>query len=157
MSALEDRLAITDLIHRYAELVDDRAVEELATLFTDPCEFRAFDSEKGVARTREEVRVMSARLLATFTRTSHHVSNTRIVADGPGRARAVTYLLAWHEFPDDRPDGYLWGRYHDVLEKRDGQWLFRERTLRVTAEQHFPFKWLPPAPSGIGDWPGDLS
>lgn len=104
----------------------------------------AFDSARGVARTPEEVRVLVDRLTSTFTATSHHVSNTRIAFDGPDRARGVTYLHAWHRFTEERPDGILWGRYHDVFKRRDNAWLFRTRVLRVTAEQDFPFTWLAP-------------
>lgn len=149
MSTIEDRHAITDLIHRYAEVVDDRRTEDLASLFTDPCVFRVFDGESGVARTHEEVRTLSARLLGSFTRTSHHVSNIRIALHGPDQARAVTYLVAWHAFPQSRPDGILWGRYHDTLTREGGRWLFAERTLRISGEQNFPFRWLPPAPVAI--------
>ena len=42
--SLADRLALTDLVHRYAALVDDRQFEKAAALFADwlaPYDYRA--------------------------------------------------------------------------------------------------------------------
>jgi 3-phenylpropionate/cinnamic acid dioxygenase small subunit len=150
VSEIEDNMAIVDLIHRYAEAVDERRPDRVAGLFAEECEFQAFDGDRGTARSPREVEVLAQRLLSTFTRTSHHVSNTRLVFEGPDRARGLTYLLAWHAFPEDRQDGILWGRYHDIVERRGGTWLFVQRTLRVTSEQNFAFKWLPPEAGWLG-------
>lgn len=139
-----DRQAIVDLVVEYAQAIDDQDPDRVCALFDEPCLFRAFDGPKGEARSHDEIAVLVTRLLATFTATSHHVSNHQIQFTGTDTAVATTYLHAWHQFVEDRPDGLLWARYHDVLVRKDGRWLFAERTLRVTGEQDFGFRWIPP-------------
>ncbi len=44
-----------------------------------------------------------ARGLPRFAATSHHVSNIEITFDDDDTATGITYLYAWHRYPDDRP------------------------------------------------------
>lgn len=151
---LRDRAEIADVIHAYAHGVDDQRAEAVAALFAEDCEFRAFDRPKGVARGRSEVALLLHRLLATFRATSHHVSATHIWFAGTDRASATTVLYAWHRFAEERPDGHLWGRYHDELVRENGRWRFARRELRVTAHRDFEFPWIPA--SGCGRYDGDV-
>lgn len=143
MDRVEDRLAVMDVVHAYAEGVDDGDAARVAALFAPDCVFRAFAGPKGEARGIAAVASLLDRLLSTFTATSHHVSNTRIAFDGPDRATATTALHAWHRFTQERPDGLLWGCYVDTLVRVDGSWLFAERELRVAGESEFAFAWIP--------------
>lgn len=143
MDRLADRLEIVDLVHAYAEAVDDRRDGDVAALFTQDCVFRAFAGPKGEARGRDAVEVLVGRLLGTFRATSHHVSNTRLELIGPDGATGRTSLYAWHAFNDERPDGILWGRYVDRFQRVDGAWRIAERELRIAGEQDFPFAWIP--------------
>lgn len=152
---LRDRLEIADVVHAYAQGVDDQRADAVAALFAEDCEFRAFDRPKGVARGRSEVAALLGRLLATFQATSHHVSATRIAFTGSDRASATTVLYAWHRFTEERPDGHLWGRYYDDLVREEGRWRFARRELRVTAHRDFEFPWIPAA-SGCGHIDGHV-
>lgn len=147
MDRVEDRLAIVDVVNAYAEGVDVGDAEAVAALFAPDCEFRAYRGERGTARGRDAVVVLLRKLLGTFEATSHHVSNTRIAFEDEDRASAVTALHAWHRFGPDRPDGLLWGRYHDTFVRQDGRWLFAQRELRVAGDQDFAFGWIPAARS----------
>ena len=40
--------------------------------------------------------------------------------------------MAIHRYTKERPDGLLFGQYHDVVVKRDGQWKFKTRVLKTT-------------------------
>ncbi|MCL3819855.1 nuclear transport factor 2 family protein [Aeromicrobium wangtongii] len=143
MDRIEDRLAVADVVHAYAEGVDDGDCARVASLFAPDCVFRAFAGPKGEARGIAEVEKLLDRLLTTFRMTSHHVSNSRIAFDGADRAAATTALHAWHRFVEERPDGLLWGRYVDTFVRIDGSWLFAERELRIAGESEFPFAWIP--------------
>ncbi|WP_267895239.1 nuclear transport factor 2 family protein [Nocardioides terrigena] len=142
--SLEDRAAVADVITAYAAAIDDQRADAVADLFTEDCVFRVFEGSKGEARGRDGVSSLVARLLSTFAATSHHVSNIRVDLTGDDAARATTYLYAWHRFLEERPDGLLWARYEDELVRRGGRWLFTRRTLRVTGEQDFAFRWIGP-------------
>ncbi len=155
VQVLHDRLEITDVIHAYAYGVDDQRADAVADLFAEDGVFRAYDRPKGLARGRAEVAALLERLLATFRATSHHVSGTRIAFMSSDRAAATTMLYAWHRFVDERPDGHLWGRYHDELVREGARWRFARRELRVTAHRNFEFPWLP-AGSGCGHTDGDV-
>ncbi len=138
-----DRLAIQDVVHAYAEGVDDGDREAVAALFTDDCVFRAFAGPKGTAEGRAAVEVLLGRLLGTFRATSHHVSNLRLDFVGDDEATGRTSLHAWHAFVDDRPDGLLWGRYVDRFVRTPDGWRLAERELRIAGERDFPFAWIP--------------
>lgn len=143
MDRIADRLALQDLVHAYAEGVDDGRSGDVAELFTEDCTFRAFAGPKGEARGRAAVEVLVGRLLATFRATSHHVSNSRFELLDDESATGRTSLYAWHAFLDDRPDGFLWGRYVDRFRREGGRWRIAERELRIAGEQDFGFAWIP--------------
>jgi uncharacterized protein (TIGR02246 family) len=143
-AAQDDRAAVVQLITTYARAIDDKDAPRVAELFAEDCLFRVFQGPKGEARGREELSRLVHRLLATFTDTSHHVSNIQVDLTGPDTARATTYLHAWHRFVEKRPDGILWARYEDELVRQQDEWLFAQRTLRVIGEQDFALHWIGP-------------
>jgi hypothetical protein len=59
------------------------------------------------------------------------VSNIVIdwVSDNEATLRAA--VLAIHRYTKERPDGILYGQYHDVVVKQDGQWKFKKRILKT--------------------------
>lgn len=147
MDPLEDlvaRQAITDVIHAYCRGVDTLEADAVAGLFTDDC---VVDYGPGLGAPTHGS-VMLAQRLATglprFAATSHHVSNIEITlaADGSS-ATTVAYLLAWHRYPDNRPDAVLYARYHDRFVCRSGRWLIAERILRVAGQTDFDVEWHP--------------
>ena len=139
-----DRAAIADLVLAYAEAIDRADAASVGTLFTQDAVFRAYDRPQGEARGSDEIHALVAKLVGSFRATVHHVSPTRVVFAGEDHATGVTSLIAWHAFADDRPDGVLWGRYHDRFTREGGTWRFSERVLRIAHHQDFDFPWLPP-------------
>lgn len=139
-----DRAAIADLVLAYAEAIDRAEATAVGDLFTRDAVFRAYDRPQGEAHGSDEIRALVTKLVGSFRATVHHVSPTRIVFAGDGRATGSTSLIAWHGFADDRPDGVLWGRYHDRFTREGRVWRFSERVLRVSHQQDFDFPWIPP-------------
>lgn len=150
MSALsfEDSQEITDLIHEYCDAVDAYDIDRLVEVFAPDGSMCFTDHERGTVTGHDALRDQIAKVLGGFEATSHHVSNIRLTADAanPEVVHGVTYLYAWHRFLDDRPDGYLWGRYHDRFERGPNGWRIASRTLRIVGEQDFPMPWNPPDP-----------
>ena len=144
VQGLIDRQSITDVIHAYCRFVDVVDAEGVASLFTDDC---IVDYGPGLGPPTVGADVLAQRLAAglpRFAATSHHVSNIEIdIATDGASATSVTYLQAWHRYPDDRPDATLWARYHDRFVRHDDRWLIAERTLRVAGQQDFDVEWYP--------------
>jgi ketosteroid isomerase-like protein len=139
-----DRQAITDVIHAYCRGVDTLDTASVAALFTEDC---VVDYGPGLgAPTQGSVAIGErlARGLPRFAATSHHVSNIEITFSVDGvSATGITYLYAWHSYPDARPHAELWARYHDVFLRRGDRWLIAERVLRVAGQRNFDVEWYP--------------
>ncbi|KUR73466.1 hypothetical protein AQZ52_00310 [Novosphingobium fuchskuhlense] len=141
---LADRLAIMDLLSRYARGIDrcDLAVlrevwwpEAMADYGTG--EINALAWSEGVIPA-----------LAAMRRTQHFLGNMLIDIDG-AQAAAETYCRAWHEV--DGPDGpaemEVGGRYLDRLERRGDEWRLLHR--------RYVLDWSRNGPS-TAQWDGPL-
>lgn len=143
LHALLDRVAITAVIHAYCRNVDLARPAHIAALFTADC---TVDYGPGLGAPTHGAAALERRLasgLPRFAATSHHVSNIEITFDGADAASTVTYLYAWHRYPDERPDAHLWARYHDRFVRQPDGWRIAERVLRVAGQQDFDVAWHP--------------
>lgn len=129
---------ICKLLYDYAFHLDMNHPTELAALFVDDCEviygpnFGAVGKE-AYAKTLEGIG-------SYFAATSHHVSNVVIDFKSEDEANVRAILYAFHRYTRERPDGHVWGQYHDVVVKENGKWLFKRRELRVAAHKDFHVK-----------------
>jgi ketosteroid isomerase-like protein len=145
-SALEhlvDRQEIVDVIHAYCRNVDLVRADEVAALFTDDC---IVDYGPGLGDPTHGSAALAERLgrgLPRFAATSHHVSNIEVVFEGRDAARSITYLYAWHRYPDDAPDAHLWAQYHDRFVRTAQGWRIAERILKVAGHEAFDVEWYP--------------
>ena len=141
---LLDRQAIVDLIHRYAEGIDRRDADLLATVFTPDCTLHyGADYDEPASALIESWRPgVESPILATH----HHVGNIQIRFQGECEARSVTYLHAIHLARRDGVivDEMVRARYLDRLVKRDGDWRFGERWI--------VYDWSRVAPSDETRW-----
>lgn len=138
------RQAITDAIHAYCRGVDTIDVDTVAALFTQDCVIDYGPGLGAPTTGRANVADRLRRGLPRFAATSHHVSNIEIMfGEDDTSASSITSLIAWHRYPDDRPDAVLWARYHDRWVLEGGRWLIAERILRVAGEENFDVEWYP--------------
>jgi uncharacterized protein (TIGR02246 family) len=140
---LVDRQAIADLVHAYCLHFDQNEPEAVAALFTDDATVDYGPETATIVGAASIAGTIAVGLETIFAATSHHVSNIRIVFDGPDAATGVTYLYAWHRYPDDRADAELWARYHDRFVRTGDRWSIAERTLRVAGQHEFDVEWYP--------------
>lgn len=134
---LDDRLAITDLIHAYCDHFDRNEPEAVAVLFTSDATVDYGPEAETIVGADAIAPTIAAGLERTFAATSHHVSNIRLTFEGPDRARGVTYLYAWHRYVDGSPDGELWGRYRHRFERTDAGWRIAELVLEAAGTVDF--------------------
>jgi ketosteroid isomerase-like protein len=139
---LVDAEDIRKLIFEYAFHLDMNHPKELADLFVEDCvviygpNFGA-EGKTAYAKTLEGIGTF-------FQATSHHVSNIVIDFKGDDEVEVRSVLYAWHRYRKERPDGILFGQYHDVIVRSGGKWLFKRRELRTTGVTDFHVKEVIP-------------
>lgn len=132
-----DRIAIRQVIDRYAYCADRRLAEEQMSLFTKETHFAVYMEGEGtqpsqVIQKREDLRPVFQFLLG-YTHTTHFNGQSTIDISPDGKtASGETYCIAYHlsEKEGQRQLYVANLRYQDVLKKGDdGVWLFSERKL----------------------------
>jgi 3-phenylpropionate/cinnamic acid dioxygenase small subunit len=135
---LEATEQVRDLLSDYAFHLDMNETEALVALFTDDCSViygPGFGAE-GIEAYRKTLDGVGS----YFAATSHHVSNIKMTFENDDTAQVRSVLYAWHRYRRERPDGVLWGQYHDVVVRHGGKWRFRKRELRTTGVKDFHIK-----------------
>ena len=124
MSAVDvgDRLAISDVLIRYATALDGRDWELLASCFTDDATLD-YDTSGTYGRDAfvEHCRAGLARMKAT----QHCVTNHVISTDGD-RAHSTSYVIAQH-VRDNDVTFTLGGTYTDDLVRAGTEWRIASR------------------------------
>lgn len=125
LEAAEARLAIGQLVARYALALDARDIDTMVGLFVADVDA---GGDWGVGRDALKAYFSSPGSLAGFYRSSHQVAGHVIELTGAERARGVVHCRAEHE------SGSRWGimvmNYQDDYERHDGRWYFRRRRLQ---------------------------
>jgi hypothetical protein len=134
---LEEK-AIERIVHDYAYYLDMNQPEKMVELFIDDCEvsYAPNFGANGIDAYKQTLDGIGT----FFKGTSHHVSGVVIdwVSDAEACVRAV--VLAIHRYTKERPDGILYGQYHDVVVKQDGRWQFKTRILKTTMTTDYHVK-----------------
>ena len=131
-----DRLAIRELVDAYAQCADRRLAEEQKSLFTEDAHFVVYMDGQGTAPTQ----VLDGRDALTpvfedlnrYQATQHFNGQSTVELDG-NQATGESYCIAHHLFTENGERKMMLAhlRYHDAFVKRDGAWLFAERSLYV--------------------------
>lgn len=127
--------AIENLVHLYAERIDDGDFASLAELFRHgrivrPHRPPAERHLVGVA----EVQAMYddfTRLHDDGTPRTHHVTTNLIVEvdEDAGSAAARSYFTVFQQTDTLALQPIIAGRYHDTFHRLDGTWWFESRTM----------------------------
>ena len=129
--------AIGNLITTYAELVDEGDFAGLGTLLVgdNPSSARYVEmkvEECGPAAIEKMFRDTVIVYDDGTPRTKHVTTNIAIEVDEEaGTAVSRSYFTALQALPGLALQPIASGRYHDRFERRDGQWRFAERRVRV--------------------------
>jgi len=140
---LADKDAIRELLHLYCIGSDrmDAALVESVFHADARLHYGYFDGGP------KDLSAFSSRFLARFSGTHHSLTNFIIRLDGQS-ARSLSYITALHS-GGTRKDGSRYdmlgyGRYVDLLQKRNGMWRIAERTVVFDGNLELP---------GSFDWP----
>ena len=127
MSELEDRLAVGDIIIRYADSIDQCDYDRYCTCFTDDVVVSGFTPEviNGLSTYRPWVTAARNR----YGRTQHLIGNIQVSVNGD-KAHLRSYVQATHELPDDPQHLIvLWAAYNDELVRTAGGWKISHHEL----------------------------
>jgi len=149
--SVNDRGALSDLVHRYAAGVDDRQFDAVAALFTftaeltvpdPPAALRPIHSHRGQAAI-----VAAVAAVAQTVRTEHAiVGEVYDEIPGPRSARGRIACIAhhWSERADEIIDVVWHLRYDDEYELTDAGWRISRRALTIIAIETRPVRRLLP-------------
>lgn len=126
---IADRIAIDELLTRYATAVDRKDWPLWESCFTEDAriDYRAFG---GIAGGVAEVRRWLEETLARFSMTQHLVTNREVRIDGDrASCRSAFYNPMALQPEPGRPAALFFcgGYYHDRLERTSAGWRIRER------------------------------
>jgi len=153
MISADDRLALTDLVHCYAALVDERQFESVAALFTEQAQLTLPDPPKSLEpihshRGRAAISAAIATVGATI-RTQHAiVGEVYDAGPRPGTAGGRIACIAhhWIEHDDQIRDVAWHVRYDDQYQRVNAGWRIRNRSLTIDAIETRPVRQVrPPA------------
>ncbi|AYE95973.1 hypothetical protein C0J29_15345 [Mycobacterium paragordonae] len=151
---LSARAALSDLVHRYAALVDDRQFDSVAGLFTDSAELVVADPPSALTpvhthRGRDAI-AAAVGAVARLARTEHAIVG-EVYDEGaePDLARGRITGVA-HHWSQRAADGggteivdFVWHlRYDDEYRLTEAGWRISRRALTVNAIETRPVRRL---------------
>ncbi|MVU83295.1 nuclear transport factor 2 family protein [Nocardia sp. ET3-3] len=133
MSTATETTAVTNLIARYAELVDAGDFAGVGELFADGEFAGGGGSVRGSAGVEKMLRGTVIRYEDGTPRTHHVTTNIAVEFDDTGDvADSRAYFTVFQALPDFPLQAVVTGRYRDRFERRDGRWRFARREVTIT-------------------------
>ena len=127
VQAVEDILAIHQLLMDYRRCIDARDFKAYAALFAAD---GVWTGSLGTATGPQEIEALLEREVDVFeddsSREYHLVANPEITVDGDVGSAESTFCLITRG-PGDSPSVTLVGRYRDTLVRAEDGWKFRRR------------------------------
>lgn len=138
LNRLLDERAIERLLFDYAYFLDMNMPDKMAELFDDDCvvSYAPNFGAEGIEAYKKTLDGIGT----FFVATTHHVSNICIDFATDTEATVRAAVLAIHRYTRERPDGFLYGQYDDVVVKIGGHWKFKKRVLRTTMTTDYHVK-----------------
>jgi len=124
-AAALDRLAIRDLLYRYARGVDRRDVAAVRACFTPDCRY---DGALASGTVADMLAALPA-AMARYERTMHFMGEPAVDLDGDA-ARSETPTVAYHMLPEGGGMRVVHVVYRDSLRRTGAGWRIVERNVR---------------------------
>jgi ketosteroid isomerase-like protein len=145
LALVVNRLAISDLVHAYAQGVDRRDSDGVARLFTEDGVFVAYatpGASEPTSRSQGQAEIARAIGMARHYRSTTHTIGNHLAAVEGDRAKGETRCVAYHVLGDEGSETLLvWHiRYLDTYVRRSEGWRILERVLRVDVVSDQPLR-----------------
>jgi hypothetical protein len=153
MISADDRLALSDLVHCYAAMVDERQFDSVAALFTKEAQLTLPDPPKSlepVHAHRGHAAISAAIATVGGTIRTQHAIVGEVYDAGPrpgtagGRIACIAHH--WIEHDGEIRDAAWHVRYDDQYQRVNAGWRIRNRSLTIDAIEIRPVRQVrPPA------------
>ncbi|OBG33874.1 hypothetical protein A5672_23540 [Mycobacterium alsense] len=154
----DDRMALRDLVHRYAAGVDDRQFDSVAMLFTAAAELKVPEPpgvlEPVTCHRGTEAIAAAVAAVAAVSRTEHAIVGevyAEGVRAGTARGRVACIAHHWSHRGDNLEDviDVVWHlRYDDDYQSTPDGWRISRRALTINAIETRPARRLRPRGPG---------
>lgn len=130
------RYHIDDLLSRYVQAIDRCDAEKLKPLFWPDA---VIDLGVFAGKAPDFVQFAMS-MLKSLNSTMHFIAKGVVEFDDDDNARGETYLIAFHEVPEETGivDRVGAGRYIDRFQRRNGEWRIAERVYVADWNQNTP-------------------
>jgi anthranilate 1,2-dioxygenase small subunit len=139
-SGLETEIA--KALYRYARTVDEQRFHDWLDMFTDDCQYAVTTYENYIDQglylfkeDKEGMKLRAAHLLGVWQnargKTLHTISNIDVTEASEDEARVSSYLVVYRTVADGITQLHCCGQCDDLLVRREGQWLFKQRHVVV--------------------------
>lgn len=137
ISRLEEAELARNLLHAYAEELDDPTPEAVADLFTDT---GVLSVPSGDFSGREEVTGFYRDRFGSGGEKRHFIMNVRTRTQGPGLVEVASYFVFTAR---DAASTIGWGTYVDLIEVVDGTARFQHKTITPHLTTDLSRGWPP--------------
>ncbi len=135
---LSDHQDIRDVLHAYCRAIDDNRPDDVVTLFTPDCHYD-YGGDLGSFDTPEYAyKFFRSGTDKIYKRSAHYLSNVEIAFTADDEAESISYLNAWHEFHEDIPDAWIFGRYVDRFRRTPDGWRIAARRVDTMGHECWP-------------------
>lgn len=124
---LRSHNAISDLVHRYANAVNDRDSEAWSSTFALEASWD-LGPERAV-KGRAEILSLWTKEMQRFRKVVQIVDSGTVDLDRSGRSGSGRWYFKEHFERNDGTSGFMVAHYDDEYLKVNGQWLFAVRSL----------------------------
>lgn len=134
MTSAEDRLAITDLLYRYAELIDAGDFDGVGALLARSTFGGSGSGSVSGAQNIANLFAMTTRRYpdhGNTPRTRHLVLNPIVESDGDGVAASRSTFCVVQDTETVPIQPIVVGRYYDRFGRDDAGWYFTERKVEI--------------------------
>ena len=129
LTAIQDRIEITDVLYRYASTIDTFDVDGLRATLADDLWARYGNADPVIGG--DAVAAWIAEMTASVVWQHHLLSVYHVEVDGD-EAKALVYHTS-HQLFEDEPESakVLVGRYHNELRREAGGWRISKLVLEL--------------------------
>jgi hypothetical protein len=139
---LVDEAEIKRVLFQYAHYLDAAEPEKMLPLFTS--DLYVSYGNHGAEGPEAYLHTLAndkTGIAAFFAGTSHHVSNVVIDFVDEDTAQVRSVLYAYHNYHRERPDGIVYGQYHDVFKRTEDGWKIQRREMQTAGVESFHAKF----------------
>ena len=131
LAAVHDRMAIVDVVCKFAVSIDRRRWADFATCFAEEVELNTIRTGRWIRVDRDALMKVMQRAFETYTATQHISANHQVTIDGD--AAVVWSTLNATHYLQGEPDG----EFHQQVGYYEYHLVRRERTWRIDKVEQF--------------------